>query len=323
MAKIRTGFDSDSLLSTRGRKSFRFRFRLLGSIVISLLISGLILGVVTARLLRDIISEDFNQQQLILARHTARMVDQNIQFLKKELISLSFSPSLTEFCQSKENRMKTALENRMNIALETVKNSSVISIALLDSFGNLLKVVGEERYLPLKTTPRKEPAFFQWCLLPGNQHRVFLSQFEPNKDPKDNHLYMIMATPVGTYQKEASRENPAIRPLGVIAFLIDSTKFLERFTKDIHSGKTGYAWVIDNNGNFVIHIEKDFIGGNAFLVRQARDPSINFIAVNTLQKEAMLKGEEGIGWYYSGWHRGEIGKMKKLVAFTPIHLSDE
>ncbi|MFH0813806.1 MAG: ATP-binding protein, partial [Pseudomonadota bacterium] len=46
-------------------------------------------------------------------------------------------------------------------------------------------------------------------------------------------------------------------------------------------------------------------------------------AVNTLQKEAMLKGEEGIGWYYSGWHRGEIGKMKKLVAFTPIHLSDE
>lgn len=324
MVKENINAKAQATSSPLSRKPYQFRLRVLGSIVILLLILGLVLGLITARILRDIISEDFNQQQLILARHIARMVDQNIQFLKGELVSLSLSPSISAFRKAGAERMEDRMEDRMDIALQTVKNSSVVGIILLDSSGQLLKIVGEKQeYLLTQTSDLKNLPFFPWCLVPENRNRVLIQQFEPHKEPHDNHLYMIMATSVYQYSNRAHRGHLQSKPIGLVAFLIDSTQFLERFTKDIQSGKTGYAWVIDNNGNFVIHIEKNFIGENAFLVRKARDPSINFIPINTIQKEAMLKGKEGIGWYYSGWHRGIIGKVKKLVAFTPIHLSKE
>ncbi len=315
MANDATGIKSKSFPLARGRKSYQFRVRLLGSIVIFLVFLGLILGTVTAWLLRDIVSKDFNQQQLILARHIARMVEQNIQFLKEELLLLSRSPSLLEFHKTEEDRMK--------IALETVKNSSVIAIILLNSSGNVLKIKGEKAPVLKKTASFGNSPFFQCCRTPENQHRVFIGQFKPNQPSNDNHLYMLMATSVYKPAGRINRDNSVSKFMGAVAFLIDSTRFIERFTKDIRSGKTGYAWVIDNNGNFVFHIERSFIGENAFIVRKARDPNINFIPINTIQKEEMLKGEEGTGWYYSGWHRGKIGKMKKFIAFTPIYLRKE
>ena len=35
----------------------------------------------------------------------------------------------------------------------------------------------------------------------------------------------------------------------------------------------------------------------------------------------MLKGEVGTGTYYSAWHRGITGKIKKLIAYCPISIS--
>jgi Cache domain. len=278
-------------LSPLRKTPYKLRLRLLGSIIILLLlILGLFLGLLTARRLRSIISEDFNQQQLILARHIARMVDQNIQFLKGELLSLSLSPSIATFRKGGEKLIEDRMDDRMDIALKTVRNSHVVAIALLDYSGKLLKIVGErEAYLINPPFDFKNLPFFQWCLLPEHRNHVFIRQFEPRKNPDDNHLYMIMATPVYQYSDRSHRNLPSSKPIGLVAFLIDSTRFLEKFTKEIRSGKTGYAWVIDNNGNFVIHIEKNFIGENAFLARKARDPNINFVIINTIQKEAMLK----------------------------------
>jgi hypothetical protein len=36
----------------------------------------------------------------------------------------------------------------------------------------------------------------------------------------------------------------------------------------------------------------------------------------------MLTGEEGVGRYVSGWHRGERREIEKLVAYTPVHVGD-
>jgi hypothetical protein len=34
----------------------------------------------------------------------------------------------------------------------------------------------------------------------------------------------------------------------------------------------------------------------------------------------LLRGEQGTSWYYSGWHGDVKGKIKKLIAYSPIHL---
>jgi PAS domain S-box-containing protein len=99
---------------------------------------------------------------------------------------------------------------------------------------------------------------------------------------------------------------------------IDLSQMLEVVTGNLRSGKTGYAWVIDEAGAFLYHPERDFIGKNAFEARKERGPYISFKRINQIMKDQMLQGREGKGTYESGWHRGIEGKVTKLIAFTPV-----
>ena len=108
---------------------------------------------------------------------------------------------------------------------------------------------------------------------------------------------------------------------GVLLFVVDATGLIENITKGIKSGKTGYAWVMDEKGIFLYHPEMEFIGKNAFEARKAKKTTISFARINEIQKEMMLTGKEGMSWYISGWHKGQEGEMKKLIAYTPIHLT--
>ncbi len=91
---------------------------------------------------------------------------------------------------------------------------------------------------------------------------------------------------------------------GVLLLVVNVTRLVEKYTANIQSGKTGYSWVIDDQGQFLIHPEKGFVGENAFAIREKREPKISFDAINRIQKEKMLTGQEGTGFYYSGWHQG-------------------
>jgi two-component system, NtrC family, sensor kinase len=109
----------------------------------------------------------------------------------------------------------------------------------------------------------------------------------------------------------------------MVVFDINISWFLTPFLKDIRSGKTGYAWIICENGSFLYHPKGEFIGRDAFDVRQEEDPRLSFHTINFIQKEKMLKGQEGTGSYESGWHRDFYGPIRKLIAYTPIRISTD
>ena len=113
----------------------------------------------------------------------------------------------------------------------------------------------------------------------------------------------------------------ASRVRGVLIYVVDAMTVAERTLKDIRSGKTGYAWMIDSNGDFLYHHESGFIGKNAFEARKEKDPSLSYMLIDDIQRKKMLKGEEGTGWYMSGWHLGVQGNIKKLIAFSPISIA--
>jgi PAS domain S-box-containing protein len=94
------------------------------------------------------------------------------------------------------------------------------------------------------------------------------------------------------------------------------------FIAPIVSGKSGYAWLINQEGYFISHPEKDFIGKDAFKVRRERSPRLSFEAINQIQRNALL-GNEGLGRYVSGWHRGQIGQIEKLIAYSPVHIINQ
>ena len=55
--------------------------------------------------------------------------------------------------------------------------------------------------------------------------------------------------------------------------VIDVSRLVSRAAQDVRSGRTGYAWVIDTNGLFLYHPEREFIGRSAFEARKERGPT--------------------------------------------------
>ena len=113
---------------------------------------------------------------------------------------------------------------------------------------------------------------------------------------------------------------PAESPM-VLLFNLNVSWFLNPFLSEIRSGKTGYAWLIDEKGNFLYHPNTEFIGKNSMQIREEKYVDVPLGAIGEIQQEKMLKGEEGTGIYYSGWHRGITGKIKKLIAYSPVTIS--
>jgi hypothetical protein len=55
-------------------------------------------------------------------------------------------------------------------------------------------------------------------------------------------------------------------------------------------------------------------------------PAVSFDAINQIQREKMLTGQEGLGAYTSGWHRGIMAHrdtIEKLIAYAPVRLEDQ
>ena len=68
----------------------RYALALLLAVNFALLGISIYLGIKSANQMKEIVKEDFNQQQLMLAKHTAGLLEQDINFLKRELSTLNF-----------------------------------------------------------------------------------------------------------------------------------------------------------------------------------------------------------------------------------------
>ncbi|GAB5046561.1 ATP-binding protein [Thermodesulfovibrio sp. TK110] len=295
---------------------FNFRyFKLLVTIVMIILLGMvLFLGVLSTKKITEIVKEDFNQQQLMLAKHAASQIENSTDLLKREIILLSLSPAI-------QYSEKPALINRMNITFASVKYEGVREIKLIEAkTQKVYRIIEGEKCL-IESINQDEKNFLKWASEEKNKGEIFFSEITACPDEENSKtLIMKMVIPVWQISIDESHPVPTNKFSGAIVFTVDVTHLVSKVTKKIRSGKTGYAWVIDNRGIFLYHEEQGFIGQNAFEARKGKKPTISFARINEIQREKMLKGEEGTSWYISGWHRGIEGEIKKLIAFAPIKL---
>jgi two-component system NtrC family sensor kinase len=284
-----------------------------GILLLVLLLSALYLGLVSARHMKEIIREDFNKQQLVLVRYAAQRIEDSLNFIKEELLILSFSPSI--------QYLEGSWANRMNTTSSRVKEGGVIEIRLIDNKGETSYTVDNLATSRIIKGNFRDTEYFKWASLKKNKNRIYLGEITRESERYPEKLVMDLATP--TYEESVDEAHPVPtgRFSGVLLFTLDVTHLVRNAIKDIKSGKTGYAWAIDNKGVFLYHPQKDFIGEDAFKARGTRKPKISFEQINMIQKEKMLKGEEGTGWYISGWHRDIETEMKKLIAYAPVYLT--
>jgi two-component system, NtrC family, sensor kinase len=283
------------------------------TLTIILLVSAFILGILSANRMRDIISEQFNQQQLTIAKHVASEIEDKFIFLKRELNTLDLSPSI--------QYLEISWPNRMQITLENVKNMGVIGIGLLDAKGRQIYWVDAKGESSVIKGDYASSEVLRRCKDPGNKGQLFLKR--PGAQflaAADGNPYLAIVTPTYQVSVDASHPQATGSFAGCLYFLVDPNQMIKQYARDIRSGQSGYAWVIDDHGDFLYHPEEGFIGKSAFEVREKKAPKISFAEINEIQREKMLTGQEGVSWYRSGWHRGLAQEMKKFIAYAPIIL---
>ncbi|MBI4685587.1 MAG: PAS domain S-box protein [Nitrospirae bacterium] len=315
--KKSASFSNNRLINYLIEKICPFNVRTFQTLVIvtTLILLGavLILGLTSSKKVKEIVTNDFNQQQLVLARHAARQIENNINILKQELSLLSLSPSI-QYIE------KVSIGNRMGITFSSIREQGILEIRSVEYGKTNTHVVDSHGHRTVKPS-FEDQYYMDWAGQKENKSNIIFSGTIPIAHDKDHQRRaMKMMIPVWQVSMDESHPVPTNKFSGLLVFVVDTTALIEKITKEIKSGKTGYAWVIDCTGTFLYHPERDFIGKNAFEARKERKPTISFEKINEIQKEKMLKGEEGTSWYISGWHRGKEREMKKLIAYAPIRL---
>jgi signal transduction histidine kinase len=252
-----------------------------------------------------ILQEQFNQQQLMLAKKIADNVESYFDFLENALLGYA---GLFQTTPPDERTIDASLEERF----ARHKRFGLLEITRYNSEG-----IGVQSF---SISPKPPPAgslalpaaYLKWAQAPEQRGRLFLSKtFDYPGPPWNGQRVMRFVTPLywGKTPKFA----------GVLEFLIDPLFICGKVTAGVRSGQTGYAWIIDQNLIMLAHYEKDFVGHEAMKIRIARNPQIVFRGLNELH-DRLLAGQEGVTEYDSGWHRQKLGQMPKLAAYTPIRF---
>lgn len=274
----------------------------------------LLLGVVMWQLgmraqseLQAVATDQFNRQQLILARKVAQDIEQHFGFLRASLLELtSIWRKHPEFMGSPERALPPFQE--------ILRFSEVLAIGYVSPGSQGVALYNEEGLLKGPLALDYGP-FLQWARGANLERGVLVGAVEsPETGPFAGKIILRMAA--RHWPAEVGNDQP-----GVIFLVVDVQAVARRYAHDVRSGRTGYAWVLDQRGFFLDHHEEQFISRDAFSVRKLRDPSVDFARIDWIMRDRMLAGTEGVDWYTSGWHRGDLGVVKKLIAFTPLDIA--
>jgi len=242
-----------------------------------------------------IVRRQFNEEQMVIAHNVKNFIEREFSFLKREINILSN--------ELEENEDP---DRSIKASLSRVIECGVSKIEFRDMDAGVI-YFGHPFRKEISRSPFKEilPLPFDLDTEKINQMKVSKHQITPSG------IILIIAAPVGV---SGSR---------IVYCHINISWLLGPYLKNIRSGQTGYAWIIDGAGRFLFHPDSSYIGKNAFLARKEKYQNISFVEINKIQKDGMLKGREGTGRYVSGWHRGLTGRMEKLIAYTPVIISED
>ncbi|MBF0606295.1 MAG: PAS domain S-box protein [Magnetococcales bacterium] len=295
--------------------SIKYLSRVLLIITLLLMVTVLFLEWMAAAQVRELVISKFNLQQLLLARGAATQIKNNVDLITDKLQMIRYWP--VDRYNDDDHLMR-----QLRRSLESSRDKGLLLVRVIDKDGRISCVLDNARYN--KTNPyARDSVYLTWANVtttPRNApNSVLLSEVYAIPSAGDKTmLLMDMAVPL--WEQSGVSGLPGTFK-GVMVFTVDVNSLISKVAGTITSGKTGYAWVIDNNGLFLYHPETTFIGKNAFEARKQKKSLVSFEQINKLQRELMLMGKEGMSLYQSGWHLGSEHACTKLIAFTPVNVS--
>jgi signal transduction histidine kinase len=234
-------------------------------------------------------AEAFNRQQLFLVRESARGVENFIQGIQISLNTAADTYGL--------------YPDPKTLAPFFLRQPQLMRALFLISQDGAIR----HRHPP-QITADFDQANLQKLLFQAAsaKQQVFISDFI-DATPGNGGRSFIMGVPVrGTSQW--------------MCCLVNFSALKDEFIYPIKSGKTGYAWMIDNRGVLLAHPNTSMEGKRVAEVLKELWPENTSFNLETLVDREMVKGVEGKG-EYTGWHIGEKQLTKKLIAYAPIKFN--
>jgi two-component system, NtrC family, sensor histidine kinase HydH len=258
-------------------------------------------GYSTSRQAQEIITNQFNQQQLILARKISDHIQNQISHLQKSLLAIR---------GTWQGNQKTSGQASAEILwqYQQLLSGDVLTLMVLNSQGYPVWRIQDPSWtpqeIPLPGLNTLEP-FLPTPLLPN---RIWIGRTFSLADK----WVLPMMVPLSNPKDQGTGVQ------GAIVFILDAIQIAKKATFGVVSGSTGYAWVINPQGILFDHFENEFVGRSIFEVRKARNPQLSYEIIDELTRRELLQKKEGMSQYLSGWHRNKLTQTEKLIAFTPI-----
>jgi len=283
-----------------------------------ILVSGIIgyLGYSANQEIEKTVTDQFNRQQLLLARKIAHDINNHFNFLDTILRRVN------QFWQRGGRNME-AIKGDITSFFPLLRGWDVLAIVHCGRDEKFPVVFTEQGFTGAEGLGIYYDDYRRWGSRPEHRDSIIIDRtFRAEKGIFKGRWLTLMATP--TWKRAAGQKGvPAWRFEGLTFIVVDPIGIAQRYTRGVRSGATGYGWVVDDRGIFLAHYEQTFVGEDSFTVRQKKNPDISYARINRIVREYLLKGKEGTDWYISGWHRGVTGEMKKLFAYSPVFLTKE
>ncbi len=217
-------------------------------VVLSLII---ILGQFFHQTLQEEMADQFNQQQLLLAREVAMNIESFIDHVSKNIRVISRLPELDRIHLGP--RIRSVVES-INIGLQ---NKALNTIQVLDKEGIVLY---DSSYPQHEGADLSKTDYFQKArLLPDNE-RLVTDLIDIHKEKTETKEFII-ATPI--YLHDAKHPVPEFR--GVVLAVLSMDGITQRYLLPIKSGMRGYAWMMDAEGTLLYHpSQPQMVGRNLY-----------------------------------------------------------
>ncbi len=282
---------------TRRRKSDQKIYYGIVAAVLFFLVAGAGLSLWSVGEMRATLRMQFNEQQAVIARGVSAAIERKLSFIRKEL---AFGRSNIAGSSNNLEKLDMSVGNMFTRLIDCgVRKIQVVSVARRTAF--VYTPYRSRAVRALDYDYRDVPAPAQ---LPDG---AIICIYPDRLKTSTACLKLVTALPGPDWR--------------LLVCEVNLNWFLSPLLKGIRSGRTGYAWVIDENGTFVYHADAGFVGKDAFAARRIKNPDFSFHKIDRIQKEKMLKGAAGTGLYETTWHRGITGKVEKLIAFCPVNIS--
>ncbi len=253
----------------------------------------------TFRQTQEIITSQFNQQQLILARKISDHIQNQVFHLQKSLLAIR---------ETRRVDQKTSGPASTGILWQQLLSAEVLSLMIVNGQGHPIWRLQDPNWTPKEIPLPELKALEPFLPNPSSPNRVWIGR---TFSLAGNWVLPMMVPLPDPKGQEAGVQ-------GAIVFILDAIRIVKKATFGVVSGSTGYAWVINSQGILFDHIEDEFVGHSLFEVRKARNVPLAYKIIDDQTLRELLQRKEGTAQYVSGWHRQKLTKTTKLLAYTPI-----